>query len=308
MSDYFHISCDGAHSIAKGLTDNSDLFKMEQEYRKYLAGDVLLNWNQVASRLHKKPSTEITRTIWVRAACAGDMFTSYCVAEDGTIQKQIVTPQYDTDGDKISGVFNSHCEPLVLNDDVWDAEDYIECTHKGMPAGMFRSNKVVTEPFKPVKFAMDVPLKESMRISDEARKEVHMHVRDHVAKCKGILINQYGTTASVKEQELLFNQLAEVVYAQGSYGAQAKEKAPKTFSFGIALEKIKDKKFVARKGWNGKSMYLFFVSDYGPRTTEVHLLYEMSPCIMMKTAQDTLVPWLASQTDMLAEDWVEVTL
>jgi len=53
---------------------------------------------------------------------------------------------------------------------------------------------------------------------------------------------------------------------------------------------------VAREGWNGKNMWLALqVPDENSKMT--------LPYIYMYTAQADLVPWLASQTDMLAEDW-----
>ncbi|MBS9780964.1 MAG: DUF2829 domain-containing protein [Gammaproteobacteria bacterium] len=82
-------------------------------------------------------------------------------------------------------------------------------------------------------------------------------------------------------------------------------------NFGQAIEALKQGQTVARKGWNGKGMFLFFVSGsvveqsineaYGdkgktPNTPIIDAIY-------MKTADDKAVPWLASQTDMLSEDW-----
>ncbi len=81
-------------------------------------------------------------------------------------------------------------------------------------------------------------------------------------------------------------------------------------TFGHALEMLKKGFKVARKGWNGKGMYLFIMKG-GLTGTEVHKSHpyldyaiEVLDCICMKTAQNTVcVGWLASQTDMLAEDW-----
>lgn len=71
--------------------------------------------------------------------------------------------------------------------------------------------------------------------------------------------------------------------------------------FGEAIKALKEGKSVARKGWNGKGMFLYLI-EYG------YGEYEHEPTITssiaMKTAQNTIViGWLASQTDMLAEDW-----
>ena len=66
--------------------------------------------------------------------------------------------------------------------------------------------------------------------------------------------------------------------------------------FGKAIEALKAGKKVARAGWNGKGMWLEL-----QRPTELSKM--TLPYIFMKTADDNLVPWLASQTDVLCEDW-----
>lgn len=79
-------------------------------------------------------------------------------------------------------------------------------------------------------------------------------------------------------------------------------------TFGKAIEAMKEGKKVARNGWNGKGMFLFLAK--GEDLTECICTKDMPPCsdsVCMKTAQDTItVGWLASQTDMLAEDWETV--
>ena len=82
----------------------------------------------------------------------------------------------------------------------------------------------------------------------------------------------------------------------------------KTFGFGEAIRNLKNGKKVARKGWNGKGMFLF-LADEIHFFTEAELpkkeseAYDMLPSITMKTADDKcVVGWLASQTDMLAND------
>lgn len=87
-------------------------------------------------------------------------------------------------------------------------------------------------------------------------------------------------------------------------------------TFGIALEMLKDGERVARKGWNGKGMFIFYVpANSYPATGNKNgtLIGEfendMVPYgayIAMKTVQDNVVPWLASQTDMLANDWIMI--
>lgn len=67
-------------------------------------------------------------------------------------------------------------------------------------------------------------------------------------------------------------------------------------TFGNALECLKLGAKVQREGWNGKGMWLRHISR--SMLAPGHL-----PYIEMKTAQEQYVPWLASQTDVLAEDW-----
>lgn len=62
----------------------------------------------------------------------------------------------------------------------------------------------------------------------------------------------------------------------------------------------------ARAGWNGKGMWIEVCIPVRCKAldeTGCETELEMQPFIVMKTAQGTLVPWLASQTDMLADDW-----
>lgn len=66
--------------------------------------------------------------------------------------------------------------------------------------------------------------------------------------------------------------------------------------FSAALHFLKDGERVARAGWNGKGMWIELQKpDANSKMT--------LPYIFMSTAQGDLVPWLASQTDLLASDW-----
>ena len=82
-------------------------------------------------------------------------------------------------------------------------------------------------------------------------------------------------------------------------------------TFGMAVESLKKGLKVSRAGWNGKGMFLFLVSgsrfkvnraplnEIYPDGTEINY----RPHIDMKTVDGQIVPWVASQTDILAEDW-----
>lgn len=78
-------------------------------------------------------------------------------------------------------------------------------------------------------------------------------------------------------------------------------------TFGKALELLKQGERVCRKGWNGKNMWLWLVSswtgDILGASPDPLVYLDAMQFIAMKTADDKTVPWLASQTDMLAEDW-----
>ena len=91
-----------------------------------------------------------------------------------------------------------------------------------------------------------------------------------------------------------------------------------SMSFGLAIEALKAGKKVARAGWNGKGMWLS-LSCNGAREVAAENFWSphnaayaqeqggaatVLPSITMKTVTgEILMGWLASQTDMLAEDW-----
>lgn len=82
-------------------------------------------------------------------------------------------------------------------------------------------------------------------------------------------------------------------------------------SFSWALQRLKSGDKVQRTGWNGKGMFVFLVPGSTFTVNREPLLSIMGEGtqvdyhahIDMKTADNKVVPWLASQTDILAEDW-----
>lgn len=84
--------------------------------------------------------------------------------------------------------------------------------------------------------------------------------------------------------------------------------------FSQALTQIKAGEIVARSGWNGKGMFVFLVAGsvfnvnrkpllgIFPEGTEINYHAHVD----MRTADGQIVPWLVSQTDLLATDWVVV--
>ena len=106
-------------------------------------------------------------------------------------------------------------------------------------------------------------------------------------------------------------------------GTDVKNLDIQTFTFGEAIRRLKAGQKVARKGWNGKGMFLYMTTgsvvslDEMKSETANYIRsfckdkgmdeIEICPHIDMKTADNKLViGWLASQTDMLSEDWMIV--
>lgn len=86
-------------------------------------------------------------------------------------------------------------------------------------------------------------------------------------------------------------------------------------NFGDVIAGLKTGRRYARSGWNGKNMFIFLVPGSTFRVNREPLQsilgadaeVQYHGHIDMRTAQGYVVPWLASQVDMLAEDWVEVS-
>lgn len=83
------------------------------------------------------------------------------------------------------------------------------------------------------------------------------------------------------------------------------------FSFGLAIASMEAGHRVARDGWNGKGMYIRLVTDARASFAvqnpgDIAYRAELLPHIVMFTAQGEYIPWLASQADMLANDWGRV--
>lgn len=78
-----------------------------------------------------------------------------------------------------------------------------------------------------------------------------------------------------------------------------------TFNFGEAIKYLKRGMKVARKGWNGKGIFLELqVPDKHSKMTHPYIYIDTTGLQTdNEHAPKNLVPWLASQTDMLAEDW-----
>lgn len=82
-------------------------------------------------------------------------------------------------------------------------------------------------------------------------------------------------------------------------------------TFSEALDRIKNGSRLCRTGWNGKHMFIFLVPGSTFRVNRPPLLgiypegteIQYHAHVDMRTATGEIVPWLCSQTDMLADDW-----
>lgn len=82
-------------------------------------------------------------------------------------------------------------------------------------------------------------------------------------------------------------------------------------SFSDALLRLKFGNLLSREGWNGKKMFIFLVdgSTFKVNRAPLDKIFEEGteinylPHIDMRTADGSIVPWLASQSDILSNDW-----
>ena len=82
-------------------------------------------------------------------------------------------------------------------------------------------------------------------------------------------------------------------------------------NFSEALILIKEGKRAARTGWNGKHMFIFLVpgSTFNVNRPPLLGIFPLGKEIAyqshvdMRTADETIVPWIASQSDLLSDDW-----
>ena len=84
-------------------------------------------------------------------------------------------------------------------------------------------------------------------------------------------------------------------------------------NIGQVVEAMKQGYKCTRHGWNGKNMFVYYVpsAKYPSKGNKLGTmdglfkddLVPYQAYIAMKTADNTVVPWLCSQSDLLATDW-----
>ena len=79
-------------------------------------------------------------------------------------------------------------------------------------------------------------------------------------------------------------------------------RATEGLTFGLALEALKRGAKVARAGWNGKGMYVRFVS-YWTYTNGIDDNRKCNPFFTIKNVDESVSTWVPSINDCLADDW-----
>ena len=130
-------------------------------------------------------------------------------------------------------------------------------------------------------------------------------------------MEQYIGTKSIHAEPMEKNGRAgyKVVYASDGYESwspkdvfEAAYRPTDGMNFGLALEAAKMGKKIARTGWNGKGQYVEIGTDFAYRTLDdngVLVAHEDigTNALVFVGTRGRQVGWLASQADMLADDW-----
>lgn len=156
-------------------------------------------------------------------------------------------------------------------------------------------------------------------------KYIRMHQVEAEPMTHGDFMKQIGETDEMMSEQDAKAEGYLVCYPDGykSWCPKAQFEAAGRpcdgMTFGMAIEAMKRGKKVARKGWNGKGMWLCVPLVDGPKHVSMDGIWgepnkdyagliggtvKVMPYVSMKAADGSIViGWLASQTDMLAEDW-----
>ena len=149
-------------------------------------------------------------------------------------------------------------------------------------------------------------------MSIELKRQIRAHIKDVISKFYD-REQEYRVSLTLKDNAVAtgihFNPLIAEVMAfdvavqHGLKHGWIKEVSP-YFSFSKALELLKQGDKITRKGWNGKGMWLMLIPKSHWETTRGLEMLDGLPWVGMKTVDDKFVPWLPSQTDLFANDWM----
>lgn len=152
--------------------------------------------------------------------------------------------------------------------------------------------------------------------SIELKRQIKAHIKDVISEFYdreqeyrvGLTLKDNAVAIGIHFNPLIAEDKAfDVAVQHGLKQGWIKEVSPYC-SFSKALELLKQGQKICRKGWNGKGMWLSYLDPYHNNqfsiTEKDGAEGTFSPYIGMKTADNKYVPWLASQTDLLADDWM----
>ena len=131
---------------------------------------------------------------------------------------------------------------------------------------------------------------------------------------KGILVNkedkpEVGGMIAVNPDNTEDKWYIGKAFMADNYVAKpvAKNISTDGFDFGLAIQVMKAGRAVQRKGWNGKGIFIKAMFPDGKNKMTHPYFYIDTTGLQTDNpdAPKSLVPWLASQTDMWAEDWVQ---
>ena len=100
----------------------------------------------------------------------------------------------------------------------------------------------------------------------------------------------------------------DLIKTKTLYLLKLKEEKKEKFGFGVAIELLKQGKKVQREGWNGKNQYIELATNISYKNTKGETINAEHEAIGNKAiafvgTSGVQLGWLASQADMLAEDW-----
>lgn len=103
------------------------------------------------------------------------------------------------------------------------------------------------------------------------------------------------------DENLVHNTCRDIYIHWARFNEDVTVDPDKLFDIGDAITCMEDGYKVMRDGWNGKGMWVRLVERIEPSEGDDGMAN--LPYLEMKTADDKLIPWVASQTDLLAKDW-----
>ena len=120
-----------------------------------------------------------------------------------------------------------------------------------------------------------------------------------------------GDVLDIRETQDVFYTLSNIASNDWEVVGECTRDLVKTFRFGEAIRNLKAGKRVARQGWNGKNQYIELAANISYKNaagTIVNCEHEAigNNAIAFVGTSGVQMGWLASQADMLAEDWVLV--